>query len=218
MLIDWLKLTGALILLLPPIALLHGKRVRFRATMRDWDGYWVRTFVLGTHAIDFVRAALGAWLLVEALTRAPGAQGVMRHAPLLIQAGVFVFAVSLQTLVCKEPDTAHAPFTFVAGLALGFLPPLMPTWEPLAVVGFALLLAAIVAYGARIPAVFFPLLAVVLAGAGFLFTKKLLLPLAALCCAVALPWLLTLLFPRHFVVSYLAKRPSADSSAPIPKR
>jgi hypothetical protein len=215
MLIDWTKLIAALGLLLPPVALFHGKRVRFRGVTRDWDGYWGHTIALGTHAIDFVRAIFGSWLLAEAMRRAPDAQGVMRQAPLLIEAAVLFCAVALQTLVCKEPDTAHAPFAFIAGLALGFLPPLMPDWEPFAICGFALLLTTVVTFGARLPAVFFPLLALTLAAAGFLFTgKKLLLPLAILCSAVALPWLLTLLFPRDFVVSYLGKRNDPVVSSP----
>jgi hypothetical protein len=41
---------------------------------------------------------------------------------------------------------------------------------------------------------------------GVLFAqKKLLIPLAVVAPALALPWLLTLLFPRDVVVPYLAK-------------
>jgi hypothetical protein len=154
-------------------------------------------------------------MLAEAMIPGPDAHGAMRHIPLLVEAAALFCAVALQTLVCKERDTAHAPFAFAAGLAVGFLPAFMPDWEPFATSGFALLLTTVVTYGARLPAVFFPLLALTLAVAGFLFTgKKLLLPLAVLCSAVALPWLLTLLFPRDFVVSYLGKRTEPVISPP----
>jgi hypothetical protein len=88
MLIDWLKLTGALVLLLPPIAVFERKNVRYRAVMRDWNGYWGRTLSHGLHWVDFLRAALGAWLLVEALPVSAEARGAARHVPLLFQVAV----------------------------------------------------------------------------------------------------------------------------------
>jgi hypothetical protein len=208
MLIDWAKFGPALLLLLIPIALFHGKRVRYRAVQREWDGYWGRTASLGLHAIDFGRAALGAWLLVEALKIAPGSVGTTRYGPTLIQAAVLGLATTLQTMVCKERYAAHAPFTFVAGLVVGFLPPL--------IAGLALLLAVVLAYGARTPAPFFPILSVSIAAFGvFLTGKRNLLTLVITACAVALPWLLCLLFPRPLVVSYLPRRTTTPHT---PKR
>ena len=219
MLIDWTKFIAAVLLLVPPVALLHGKRVRYRALMRDWDGYWRRTLAHGTHTIDLVRAILGGWLLVDAFAEMTAVTGPMRHVPLLLQAAVLGVAIVAQTLVCKEEDAANAPFTFVAGLAFGFLVPLLPGWAPFATAGFAVVLATVVSYGAREPAVFFPLLAAALAAAGYLFTRmKLMLPLAVLCPIVVMPWLLTLLFPRHFVVSYLARRADAASAFATPRK
>jgi hypothetical protein len=219
MLIDWPKLIAALVLLWTPIALFHGKRVSYRALMRDWDGYWGRTLSLGLHTVDFARAALGAWLLLNALAAAPNAHGILRHTPLLVTAAVLLPAAAVQTLVCKEAETAHAPFAFMAGLVVGYMPPLMlGQVTPFLVAGFALLLTAVIAYGGSAPASFFPTLAVTLAASGVLFAqKKLLLPLAVLCSTVTLPWLLTLLFPRHFVVSYL-KRPIAAHEVPPPPK
>ena len=217
MLLDWIKLLPSLVLLLVPVALFHGERVRYRAVMRDWEGYWGKTFALGLHSIDFGRAALGAWWLAESLTRAPEAQGVMRYAPLIVQTVVLTLATALQTLFCKEPDEAHAPFAFVSGLVIGFLPPLMPSLTPTIIAGFALLLAIVVTAGTRSGAVYFPMLAAGVVGMGALFLqKKFLLPLIPLACGVALPWLLTLLFPRHFVSSYLHTKHSHDSNNPLP--
>jgi hypothetical protein len=199
MLIDWFKLIAALILLLTPIGLFHGKKVRYRPIAHDWQRHWPRVLGLGLHLIDFLRAALGAWLLSEALTREPGAQGMLRFADALTQGGVLMVATILQAVVCKERDAAHAPFAFVAGLVLGFLPP--------AIALFGLLLAIAITAGSRRPAAFFPLLAVSVAAMGFLFTRqKLLLQLVAVACAVTLPWLLTLLFPQELVLSYVTKR------------
>ncbi len=206
MLIDWPKLIFSLVLLLPPIALFHGERVRYRAVMRDWDGYWGRTFSLGFHSIDLLRAALGAWLLAEALQRAPEALGMMKYGAIVAKAAILAVAAVLQTSFCREPEAAHAPFAFVSGLVLGFLPPL--------VAGFGLGLAIVLTMGIHAPSVYFPLLAVTTAALGFLFTAKTLLyELISVTVAVTLPWLITLLFPRHFVSSYRA-RPKGASLPP----
>jgi len=203
MLIDWPRLILALVLLLPPIGLFHGKKVCYRAMMRDWDGYWLRTLTLPYHVIDFVRAAAGAWVLMEALKRAQGAQDLMRYSAFMAQAAVLAVATVLQAIVCKEPEAAHAPFAFVTGLALGFLPPLVAV--------FALVLAAALALGGNSPTVFFPVLALAVPAIGALFTQnKFLYELIIVAIAVALPWLVTLLFPRHFVCSYRAKPKTAD--------
>lgn len=201
MLIDWFKFSAALLLLLVPIGLFHGSKVRYRAVSREWDEHWLRIFSLGLHVIDLGRAVLGAWLLSQALTRAPGAAGLMRHGVLLTHAAVFAVAMVLQVFVCKEPDSAHAPFTFAIGLVAGYLPP--------TVAGFAIVFAIVIATGARLPVALFPLLAVSVAAAGFLFHgKKLLLPVSVVALAVVLPVLLSLLFSRRLVVSYRARRGS----------
>src|SRR4051812_2284377 len=106
MLIDWIRLVGALLLLLTPTAVFQGDRVRFRAIDRSWERYWTRILTLGLHSIDFVRAVLGNWLLIESLTPAANAHGMMRFAPLIIAGSVRVLAVAVQTAVCREPDSA----------------------------------------------------------------------------------------------------------------
>jgi hypothetical protein len=206
MLVDWPKLIFALVLILTPIGLFHGKRVKYRALMRDWDGYWLRTLGLELHAIDLVRAALGAWLLFEAVKRAPDALGTMRYAAIITRAAILAISTVIQAVVCKESEAAHAPFAFVAGLVLGFLPPL--------VAGFALVLATALTIGAGFPSAFFPVLSVSVAATGFLFTgKKIPYELVTVAVAVAFPWLITLLFPRHFVCSYRA-RPKTVAEPP----
>lgn len=195
--IDWLKLIPALLLLLTPIGIFHTRRVRFRALMRDWQGYWLRTIALGLHTIDLGRAMLGAWLLVDAVRTAPGAEPVMRYVVLIVVTVAMVAATALQTLICREPEAANAPFTFVAGLVIGTLPP--------TVSAFALILTVALAVGANLPAAFFPLLTVASSGLGLLFEgKKVLLDLIPTGLAVGFPWLITLMFPRHFVCTYRA--------------
>ena len=125
MLIDWVKLIPVLLLLLTPIGLFHGKHVHYREIVRDWEGFWGRTIGLGLHTIDFFRAALGAWLLVEAINRAPDAQGIMNYGAITARAGILALATVLQAVVCKDSEAAHAPFAFIAGLTVGFLPPLV---------------------------------------------------------------------------------------------
>jgi hypothetical protein len=211
MYVDWSKFLPALVLLLVPIAVFHGKRVRYRAIMREWDGYWGRTFALGLHAIDFVRAGLGAWLLVEALKTGPDAHGVMKYAVILTQAAVLAISTAVQALYCKESEAALAPFTFAAGLLVGFLPALMASYTSLLIALLALILTIVLSAGSRTGAAYFPVLAIAVAGLTFLFTgKRHMLPLGGLCAAIALPWLLTLLFPRHFVVAYLTKATPAE--------
>lgn len=206
MLIDWLKFLAALVLLLVPISIFHGHKVRYRAIRRHWDRHWRQILALGLHLIDFGRAVLGAWLLAESLERAPDANGLMRHAPILTQATLLCLAAILQTFSCREPDAAHAPFTFTAGVVAGFLPVTIAT--------LAILLAVAITMGARKPALYFPMLAVSVGVLGYALSGGALArPAGMVAVFVILPWLLTLLFPRQLVVSYLAKR-SSDSTPP----
>jgi hypothetical protein len=203
--INWSKFLPALLLLLAPLALLHGKNVRYRAVVRGWEGYWSRVFMLAWHPVDFIRAATGAWLLAEAL-RVPDAYGLMRYMPYVIHGVVFVAATVIHTLTCKEPESAQAPFAFLIGLVVGYLPALLLGYAPFLTAVVAVLLAAVLARGLNSPAVFFPVLALAVIALGIVFAqKKLLLPLAAIAPALGLPWLLTLLFPRDLVVPYLMK-------------
>ncbi|MDP3178917.1 MAG: hypothetical protein Q8M76_13505, partial [Spirochaetaceae bacterium] len=123
MIIDWLKFAPALFLLLLPIGVFHGKKVRFRPIARDWADHWSKILTLGLHWIDLSRAALGGWLLVESLSLSPGAAGIMRYSVLVTLGAVMILAVALQTFVCKERDSANAPFMFVTGLLVGVYPP-----------------------------------------------------------------------------------------------
>lgn len=209
MIIDWLKFAPALFILLIPIGLFHGKKVRFRPIARDWDAHWAQILSLGLHWIDLTRAALGAWLLIEALTLEPGTRGAMRYAPLLLQGGVSVVAVCLQAFVCKERDSANAPFAFVTGLVFGLYPP--------ATAAFPVLLAATVATGSRTPWAYFPILALSLLGIGFLFDgQRALIRMVLGAGAVMLPWLLSLMFSRDLVLTYRARRPHKDHPSQLP--
>ncbi len=161
MLIDWFKFIAALVLLVTPIGLFHGKKVRHRALSRDWHGYWSATLTLGLHWIDFGRAVLGAWLLSDALTAVPAASSALRYAVPLAHGAVMALAVIIQSFVCKELDAAHAPFTFVTGLVLGAAAPLTAL--------VPILIALTIALGTRAPVAFFPVLALTLPGIGYLF-------------------------------------------------
>ena len=84
------------------------------------------------------------------------------------------------------------------------------------VAGFSLVLGIAISLGLRSPDLFFPLLSAATVGMGALFTQKKLLPqLAAIAAAIALPWLLTMLFPRHFVVAH---RAHTDAKSDRPSR
>jgi len=210
MFIDWIRFAAALVLLLTPIALFHGKKVHYRPIARDWDTHWWQIVRLGLHTIDAGRAALGGWLLVDALASNPAAHGLLRYSVLLTEGGVMCTAVLLQTFFCKEPDSAHAPFAFVGGLLFGIYPP--------AIAGFPVLIAITVAGGSRTPVAYFPTLALALFALGFLFGGKgMIVKLSLGMCAVMLPWLCSLLFSLDLVVSYRAKR-SGDSRGNQPPR
>ena len=211
MIIDWLKFAPALFLLLLPIGLFHGKKIRFRSISRDWDGHWSSVLSLGLHWIDLGRAALGGWLLIEALKLSPGGAGFLRYSVLGTEGAVMIIAVGLQTFVCKEEDAAHAPFAFVTGLLLGVYPPI--------IAGFPIILAIAIAAGLRIPVAYFPCLALFLVAIGFGFDgKKSLLILALGFSAVVLPWLFTIMFPRDLVFTYRARQRSLDAENALPPR
>jgi hypothetical protein len=199
MLINWLKFVPALLLLLVPIGIFHGKKVRYREISRDWGDHLVPIFSLGLHLIDALRAALGAWLLIESLSLAPGAKGFIAQAPLLTRMAVLWLGVLLQTTVCRERDAMHAPFAWVLGVVAVLMPPLVAT--------FAVILALATTAGSRVAAAFFPALAVALAAIGVsLVGKSFLLPVAVVAIMLLLPWLLPVLFNSELVISYRAKR------------
>ncbi|MBL9187422.1 MAG: hypothetical protein JNK23_08100 [Opitutaceae bacterium] len=206
MLIDWPLLAAALALLLTPIGLFHGARTRHRALGSDWSDYWRRTLSHGFHTIDLLRAALGAWYLAAGVGATPQATGLAAHAPLLVQGAVLGLGTVLQTFVCKERHAACAPFAYMAGCALGFL--------PVETGFFALLLAIVFALGVRAPALFFPALGATTVGVGIVVTGA-EINLAGLAAAVVFtaPWLLTLLFPRELTVAHLARRATSERLA-----
>jgi hypothetical protein len=208
--VDWLFLGAALVLLLPPVAWLHGANVRHRHLTRDWRGAWGATLSLPHHTIDLLRAAAGTWLLVRALPLSPNLADGAKHLPLLLAAGVLGLALTLQTIVCKEPDSFNAPLPFAAGIALGAVPPL--------VAAFALVIAIAVARGTA-TAAFFLVLALAIPGMGRVFHgDEGLLPLLAIAAPLPLPWLLPLLFGRDLVLAQRIRTRSAAEQAEPPPR
>lgn len=197
MIIDWFKLLGALALLVVPSTLLHGAHVRYRLINADWRQYFRHALPLRLHWIDLGRAAFGAWLLAQAVTRDPSAHGLLRQGPVLVQGAVFSAAVVVQTVFCRTPDSLHAPFAFVTGLVVGYFPP--------AVAGFGIMFSIVIAAGLRVPASYFPILAASVLGLGVLFTGK-RPDLVAGAAALPLPWLLALLFRRRLMATYRSRR------------
>jgi hypothetical protein len=211
LLIDWPQFLAALVLLLTPGALFYGKKkTRYRDITRDLDGYWPRIFTHGLHAIDLARAALGTWLLIDSLQSVPNPHGFAKYAVLFTQGSIRILAVFLQTVVCKEPDHANAPFTFVVGLLLAGVSPLVGL--------FACALAIPLTMGLRLPAVFFPLVGLAHLGIGFWFKGKgAVLGLGFGAAAAMVPTLWSLLFRRDLVVAYRAK-PMSDEDHHGPLR
>lgn len=203
--IDWIKLLGALALLLTPAAVFHGRRVHHRDLTRDWDGYWGRTLKLWTHSFDLLRAFAGAGLLLESTARAPGAEGLMKYAPFALRGIILCAATILQTMVSKERDAMNAPISFAIGLTVSLLPPhaALP----------GLIVAFLFAYGTHLRAAFFPVLALASAGFGALFLRgKISLDVAGLGAALILPGLLPVLFSSHLVCPYVARKSSAKNT------
>ena len=90
-----------------------------------------------------------------------------------------------------------------AGGKRSLLPPL--------VAALGLILGGMVAFGTHMRTAFFPVLVISSAGLGALFLgKKLPLDLAAVGTAALLPWLLPVLFHRHAVCAYRARKRSKD--------
>jgi hypothetical protein len=197
--IDWANFLPALFLLLTPVAVLQGPRVRLREIDRPWDRHWPQIRSLWLHYFDFARGAAGAWLLLDTVTVAPGAHGLARHAAVLVPAAIRVLASLLQTCFCKEPGAFNAPFAFLTGLLIVGPPPIVLAVSMVLVLTFTL--------GARSPASYFPLLAVVFPAAGTFFEgKEALLNFLPGSCAALLPWMCSLLFHRDLAVSYRSTR------------
>jgi hypothetical protein len=194
----WLTFPPALFLLFPPVGVFHHQAVHYRAISRDWHRHWAQILSLRLHLLDLARAALGGWLMRQALL--PGASA---GTSLALQAGMLMVAVAAQML-CKAERAVLAPFTFVAGLVLGYC--------PITVGGFALALAVALSAGLRVPASFFPLLGIAVTGAGVFFQGPEGAPrVAVIAAAAVLPWLIMLLSRRRFVVAYLARHASRSS-------
>lgn len=212
--IDWPYFVAALVLLLTPIGFFHGRRVHYRPLERQWgETHLLETLSFGLHAIDLMRATLGAWLLLTSLESVPGTRGLIRHGMLVIPAAVLCLGVMLQSLVCREPDSSHAPFSFVTGVVIAYCIPVNGSFSPmLALVGgFALVLSIVVALGTRAGPAFFPSLALLLPALGFvLIGTSAILKVAGVAVMALLPWLLSMLFSRHMVLAYRSRHENSD--------
>lgn len=198
MIVDWVTFLPALVLLLTPVRLFHGKKTGFREVSREWDKHWLLILKHEMHWIDLGRAALGTWLLIESLHAAPGAHGSAKYAPVLTQGAIRILAVLLQTVICREANHANAPFAFVTGLLLGAVSPLVG--------GFALAVAIPLAMGTRSTTAYFPLLGLAQLGFGFWFKGKgVVLPLSFGLVAAFVPVLWEIMFHRALVIPYRTK-------------
>ncbi|MBI5770306.1 MAG: hypothetical protein HZA93_21200 [Verrucomicrobia bacterium] len=204
LIVDWPQFFAAIFLLLTPGSLFYrSKKIRYREISREWDDHLVRVLAHGLHAIDLVRAALGTWLLLEALPVERDAHGLAKYTPLFVQGLVQILAVWLQTVTCPEPEHANAPFAFVIGLLLAGSSP--------AIAAFACALALPLTMGARTPGAFFPLLGLTHLVAGYFFKEEGgLLGLGFGAIAAMVPFVWALLFRRELVIAYRAGRLSED--------
>ena len=203
LIVDWPQFLAALVLLWVPGGLFQGEKTRYRDISRDWDDHLPRILAHGLHTIDLLRAALGTWLLLDSLHSVQNPHGLAKYAVLLTQGSIRIFAVWLQTVFCRHPDSANAPFAFVVGLLLTGMAPLGSL--------FALALAIPIAMGSRSPAAFFPVLAIAHLGVGVWFGGRgMVLPLCFGSFAATLPLLWALLFRRELVITYRAKRHTAE--------
>jgi hypothetical protein len=210
LIVDWPQFAAALVLLLVPGGLFHGKKTRYREISRDWDEHWPRVFAHALHTVDLVRAALGTWLLINSLHSVTNPHGLAKYAVLFTQGSIRILAVWLQTVFCRQPDSANAPFAFVTGLLLAGISPLVAV--------FALALAIPLAMGSRTPAAFFPIVAIAHLAIGFWFKGKgAVLALSFGASAAMVPLLWAMLFRRELVLVYRAKR-LADDHQPEPLR
>jgi hypothetical protein len=206
MFIDWSRFGPALFVLLLPAGLFYGKSVVYRPVAREWRGMWGRILLVGMHWIDFGRAILGSWLLLTALTSDPTARDLMAYSAQVTRGAVLIVAVAFQAIVCREHDSANAPFAFVCGLLIGLFPP--------AVTGLTIVLALTAAAGLQTASAFFPVAAVTLAFLDVLLEGKKGVIRAAFCaCAIIIPWLYSLLSSRDLVIAH---RSSKAKEAPLP--
>jgi hypothetical protein len=204
MTIDWIKFIPALVLLLTPADLFNGgAKVRYRDVMREWDGYWLRTLAHGMHTIDLARGALGTWLLLDSLHGAPNPHGFARYEVIVVQGIIRVTAILIQTVVCREENSINAPFTFVIGLLLAGISPVVAL--------FAVALALPIALGSRTPVAFFPVVALAHLGIGFWFKgKSAVFSLSFGAIGAMIPFLWAIMFRRDLVVAYRAKPKEAE--------
>jgi len=195
--VNWLIFLPAVVLLWTPIALLQGRKVRHRVVEIGWHGYWPRTLFFRLHWLDLVRAGVGSGLLGAATAEDLISAGIDAYPPRLLRAGVLLVGALLQCW-SREPKTIHAPFAYLAGLALGGLDP--------AVAVFSLALTLALAIGPGLPSAFFPLLPLIGAGLGFLLKSRTgLFDAATLAPATVAPWLLTVLLGKPFSSTYRAR-------------
>ncbi|HEY1107631.1 MAG TPA: hypothetical protein VGE76_03335, partial [Opitutaceae bacterium] len=124
------------------------------------------------------------------------------------QVVVVVLGTMLQSLVCREPDSALAPFAYLLGLTAGFLPPIVSL--P------AIVLTAAITLGTRIPAVAFPVLAASIGAFGLMFLgmRKVLI-VAPLCLAPLVPSLIALLFSRELGATHRTRPDSGRNHSAL---
>jgi hypothetical protein len=198
MTVNWPLFLPAVVLLWTPVALLQGKKARHRVIDLGWHGYWPRTLFFGLHWFDLIRAGVGAGLLSAATAVDLISAGINAHPPLLLRAGVLLVGALLQCRSHRDPKIIHAPFAYLAGLALGGLYPTVAV--------FSLALTLVLAIGPGLPAAFFPLLALIGAGLGFLLKSMTgLFDAVTLAPAFVAPWILTLLLGKPFSSTYRSR-------------
>jgi hypothetical protein len=121
-----LLLAPALVLLWLPTALLIGRRRRRNLrVIKHSDGVSLSGLLRSTWAwVDFFRAALGAWLLVNLAISPPTdpASGSGRILCTFLVLGILFAGVVLQTMLTGSRHLRIAPLFYLVGIAAALLP------------------------------------------------------------------------------------------------
>lgn len=101
----------------------------FRVPNARLAGFDQRGWPKGRHFalafVDVVRSALGAFLVAKNLAPVVTFRGLTHWKVEIVLAGIVAIGLVIQTLVWRDEDHAFAPATYVFGLALALVHPVM---------------------------------------------------------------------------------------------
>jgi hypothetical protein len=86
---------------------------------------WPKGKHLGLAVVDVVRASVGAFLVASNLGPVVTFRGLTAWKVEIVLAGIVAVGLVIQTLAWRDEDHAFAPVTYVLGLALALVHPVM---------------------------------------------------------------------------------------------